>query len=84
MTGRGIYVDASRAIGKPLFSTGSSAWCSVMTYGVRWWGGREVQEGEDLGIHTGDSLCCMAETNNIVKQLYSSFLKMHKPKKIKR
>ena len=35
-------------------------------------GGREVQEGEDIGIHTGDSLCCMAETNNIVKQLYSS------------
>ena len=26
-------------------------------------GGREAQEGGDIGIHTADSLCCTAETN---------------------
>ena len=26
-------------------------------------GGREVQEGEDIGIHIADSLHCTAETN---------------------
>ena len=26
------------------------------------WGGREVQEGGDICIHTADSLCCTAET----------------------
>ena len=30
--------DATQAIGNLLSSIGSSAWCSVMTYGVRWWG----------------------------------------------
>ena len=42
-----------------------------MEWGGR--GGREVSEGEDVCIHTGDSLCCIAETSNSVKQLYSSF-----------
>ena len=37
-----------------------------------WGGGREVQEGGDIGIHTTDSLRCTAETNNIVKQLYAN------------
>ena len=35
-------------------------------------GGREVQEGGDVCIHIADSLCCTAETNTIVKQLYSN------------
>ena len=35
------------------------------------WGGREIQEGGDIGTHIADSLRCTAETNNIVKQLYS-------------
>ena len=26
-------------------------------------GGREAQEGGDIGIHIADSLCCTAETN---------------------
>ena len=33
-------------------------------------GGREVQEGGDIGIHIADSFHCTAEYN-IVKQLYS-------------
>ena len=32
-------------------------------------GGREVQERGDICIHIADSCCCMAETNNTVKQL---------------
>ena len=32
--------------------------------GVGWrGGGREVQEGRDIGIHIADSLHCTAETN---------------------
>ena len=40
--------------------------------GALWWprwvgwgggGGREVQKGGDIGIHTADSLRCTAETN---------------------
>ena len=35
-------------------------------------GGREGQEGDDICVHTADSLCCAAETNTIiVRQLYS-------------
>ena len=34
-----------------------------------WGGGREVREGEDIGIHIADSFHCTAETN-IVKRLY--------------
>ena len=26
-------------------------------------GGKEVQEGEDIGIRMADSVCCTAETN---------------------
>ena len=28
-------------------------------------GGRETQEGGDIGIHIADSLCCMAETDTL-------------------
>ena len=34
------------------------------------WGGREVQEEEDIGIHIADSLHCTAETNTTS---YSNF-----------
>ena len=34
--------------------------------------GREVEEGRDICIPTADSCWCMAETNNIVKQLSSN------------
>ena len=33
------------------------------------WDGGQWEEG-DMCILTADSLCCAAETNNIVKQLY--------------
>ena len=35
-------------------------------------GGRDTQEGGVICICIADSLCCTAETNNIVKQLYSN------------
>ena len=41
--------------GKLLYSTGSSAQCSVMTWGVAWRGGREAQEGKDTCIQRADS-----------------------------
>ena len=34
--------------------------------------GREVQEGGEIGIRIADSLHCIEETNNIVKQFYSN------------
>ena len=34
--------------------------------------GREVEEGRDICIPMADSCWCMAETNNIVKQLSSN------------
>ena len=48
--------------GKLLFSTGSSAQCSVMRVGmgVR---GREAQEGGDRCIHTVGSHSCTVDTN---------------------
>ena len=54
-----------RASGNLLYSSGSSAWCSVMTYmvGLRVGGWRKVQEGGDICIHIADSLHFTAETN---------------------
>ena len=54
-----------RAIGNLLYTTGSSAGCSVGTYmcGMGGGCGREVQEGGDICIHIADSLCYTAETN---------------------
>ena len=34
-------------------------------------GEREIQEAGDVCIRIADTLCCTAETNNLVKQLYS-------------
>ena len=51
------------ASGNLLYSTGSSARCSVMTYMGGTGGGGEVQEGRDIGLHRADSLRCTAETN---------------------
>ena len=52
----------------------SSPWgCkeSDTTEWLNWTGGeRMTQEGGDKGIQISDLLCCTAETNNIVKQLY--------------
>ena len=43
------------ASGKLLYSTGSSAWCSVMTTGVvLGCGRREAQEGGDMSILMND------------------------------
>lgn len=33
--------------------------------------GKEIQKSGDIRIHVTDSFGCPAETNNIVKQLYS-------------
>ena len=48
--------------------------CSVVTEvgGMEDGGEREIQEAGDVCIHIADTLCCTAETNNIVKQLYSN------------
>ena len=34
--------------------------------------GGETQKGGDICIHIADSLCCTAETNRTLKQLYSN------------
>ena len=57
------------ASGKLPYNTGSSAWCSVMTWGEMG-GGREAQEGGDICIHMADSSCCAAEINTILKSNY--------------
>ena len=48
------------ASGKPLYSTGNSARCSVETWR---WDGRENREGGEMCIHIADSLHYTAETN---------------------
>ena len=47
---------------KLLYSSGGSAWCSVMTWRSGM-GVRELQEGGDMCIPTADSLNCTAETD---------------------
>ena len=45
------------------------------------WGvgsGKKAQEGGDVHIPAAESHCCTAETNSIVKQLYSNFKKKKK------
>ena len=37
-----------------------------------WEGGSRERGYGDICMHTADSLCCTAETNNIIKQLYSN------------
>ena len=61
------------ATGQLLYTTRSSAWCSVMT----WRGGkrvarsgREIQEGGGTCIHISDSLHCTAETNTTLQSNY--------------
>ena len=60
--------------GKLLCSTGSSAKCSVATYGSGMGveGEWEAQEGGGIYTHIADSSRCTAKTNNTVKQLYSN------------
>ena len=55
-----------------LYSAGSSAWCSVLTWrGEVGQVGREVQGGGDICIHKADSLCCTAETNTTLSSNYT-------------
>ena len=42
-------------------------------------GGREAQEGGDIGIHIVDSLCCTRETNTTLGSNYN-LIKMKKKK----
>lgn len=53
------------ARGELLCSTGSSAWCSMLTWRGGGGGGevREPQEGGDMCIHRAESRHCIAETN---------------------
>ena len=58
----GIYIwpcVEQRANRNSLYSTGTSAWCSVTT----WRGGMEVHEGGDIRVPMADSCSCMAESN---------------------
>ena len=48
-----------------LCSTGNSVFCSDLY-------GKEIQTRGDICIHMVDSLCRTADTNNIVKRLYSN------------
>ena len=57
--------------GHLLYSTWSSAQCSVITQRA----GKEAQEGGDIGIPRADSFLCIAETNNNAKQLYPNWNK---------
>ena len=50
------------ASGNLLYSTGTSARCSVATL----MGGMETQEEGDIGIHIADSLHCIAEINTML------------------
>ena len=43
-------------------------------------GGKEAQEGGDIGIHIAESFLCTAETNNSVKQLVPNLKKKKKKK----
>ena len=47
-------------------SAGSSARCSVMTWGAGWEGGKEAQEREDTCVLRADPCCCTAETNTML------------------
>ena len=60
------------ADGNLLSCTGSSAQCCDDLEGM---GRGEVQERRDSCIHMADSLCCAADTNSIVKQLYPNYKK---------
>ena len=66
-----IYTLTARR--KLLCSAVSPAGCPVMTCR----GGKEARGGGYVCTHAGDSLYCTAETNNIIKQLYSNLKKFH-------
>ena len=51
------------ASGKLLYSTGSSAHYSVMTYKGGMGSGVGGSRGWNIVIHVADSLCCTAEMN---------------------
>ena len=57
---------------KLLYSTGKSAWCSVMTKkgGMEWVGGRENC------VHIAVSLCCTAGTNTTLQNNYTPIKKL--------
>ena len=52
------------ASGEPASRELSSVLCGDLEGWDCWWGA--VLEGGDIHIHTGDSLCCTAETNTML------------------
>ena len=52
-----------RASGKLPYSTGASAWCSVMTQRAGRGGEGRFKGREYMYTYRADALCCMAETN---------------------
>ena len=63
------FKEVAVSSGKLLYNTGSSAWCSVMT----WRGGRESEEGEDICIPVAEfTLLYGRDQHNTVKQLSSN------------
>ena len=57
------------ASGKPLYSSGSSAGCSVMTYRGGMWGDRVRSKKGEIYTSIADSPCCSAETNTHYKAI---------------
>ena len=58
------------ACGELLYSPGSSAQGSVMTYRSGVGFGQEDQEGKNICIHIADPLCCTAESNTTLQGNY--------------
>ena len=64
-----------RASGKLLYSTGSSAWCSVMTQRGGRGGEGRFKRREYMHTYTADSFGCTAETNMTFKDLHYIYIK---------
>ena len=54
-------------MGSSVYSTGSSAQCSVVPWRGEGWEGQEIQEGWDICEHTADSLHCTADMNTALQ-----------------
>ena len=80
----GIYIHTQPCVkliasGKLLYSTGSSAQCSVITQrgGLGGWG--RGSRGKGICIHMADSYCHTAETNETLWSNYTPMTKKWKP-----